>query len=174
MHPRDEIRRLLPADRQIAAGELIQLESALTLVRLDKGDRLLDPGEVCAVEGIVTKGCLRVYFTEPDGSERVLYFAPEGWYVTDIESLITGRPTTLGIDALEPTEVWVLDKATRPSLEARFPACDRILRAPRPHWLQFKSAWWAACERRPPSGTSISSDCGYRELEPKLRTTKLK
>jgi len=129
MHTLDEIRRLLPADLEIPAGELTQLESSLTLLRLEKGDHLLNPGEVCGLEGVVTRGCLRVYFTEPDGSERVIYFAPEGWYVTDIESLITGRPTALGIDALERTDVWVLDEASRQSADARFPAWNRILRA---------------------------------------------
>ena len=48
--------------------------------------------------------------------------------MTDIESFVTGRPTALSIDALEPTEVLVLDKASRPSLESEFPARDRILR----------------------------------------------
>jgi len=129
MHTLDEIRRLLPADLEIPAGELTQLESSLTLLRLEKADHLLNPGEVCGLEGVVTRGCLRVYFTEPDGSERVIYFAPEGWYVTDIESLIRGRPTALGIDALERTDVWVLDEASRQSADARFPAWNRILRA---------------------------------------------
>ena len=62
-------------------------------------------GRSSPIAGIVTSGCLRVYFTEPDGSDRVLYFTPEGWLVPNVEPLTGMASTGLRIDALEPTEI---------------------------------------------------------------------
>jgi CRP/FNR family cyclic AMP-dependent transcriptional regulator len=101
-------------------------ESTLTLRSLRKGERFLVPGEICAVIGIVTRGCLRVYFNEPAGIERVLYFAPEGWCVTDHESLASQRPGVVGIDALETTEVWVADRATFSKAPLTRPSRDGV------------------------------------------------
>jgi CRP-like cAMP-binding protein len=120
------LHNLLPEGLAIAEKDRIRIQSALSLRRMGRGDYLLAPGDVCALEGIVTRGCLRVYFTESDGTERVLYFAPEGWGVADIESLAFERPAELAIEALEPTDVWVMDKVGRASLQSELHGGDRI------------------------------------------------
>ena len=117
---------LLPDGVEIAEKDRVRIQSAFSLRRMCRGDHLLAPGDVCGVEGIVTKGCLRVYFTEPDGTERILYFAPEGWGVADIESLAFQRPAKLAIEALEPTDVWVMDKVARTSLQSELHGGDRM------------------------------------------------
>ncbi len=108
----------------------VHLAASLFSARhLDKGARLLAPGEPCTFGGLVIRGCLRVYFSESDGCERVLYFAPERWWVTDIESLLLEQPTSLGIDAVESTDLLVIDKSSRALLRSRVPVCDRIFGA---------------------------------------------
>lgn len=82
---------------------------ALIPARLKKGQRLSVRDHALATLGVVTMGCLRVYFTEPDGSDRVLYFAPEGWCIADHDGVLADRATPLSIDALELTDVWLLD-----------------------------------------------------------------
>jgi CRP-like cAMP-binding protein len=111
---------------RIAESDVTQLESVLTLRGLRKGDPLVVRGTL-PIAGIVAKGCLRVYFIESDGSDRVLYFAPEGWLVPYVESMVSTRSTTLRIDALEPTDVWIPQDATR-ALSLRLPDADRIWR----------------------------------------------
>src|SRR5262245_60163570 len=126
MEALEYLHHLLPEGITVAEQDLTRIQSALSLRRLSRGEYFLEPGDVCGLEGFVTKGCLRVYFTEADGTERVLYFAPEGWGVTDIESLAFQRPATLAIEALEPTEVWVMDKLGRSSLQSELLGGDRI------------------------------------------------
>jgi len=75
--------------------------------------------------GIVTTGCLRVYFTEADGSDRVLFFAPEGWCVADIDGLTGDRSMPLVIDALEATEVWLFDAWNR-TMRTGLTDCERV------------------------------------------------
>lgn len=103
-------------------------QSSLTLIHLGKGDRLLAPRASEPIRGLVTGGCLRSFFTESDGTERVLYFAPEGWCVGSISPTADDHPPLIAIDALERTDLWVVDRrADVPDGDQ--PACDRIWRA---------------------------------------------
>jgi CRP-like cAMP-binding protein len=113
----------------LADEELDRVASLLTVRRVEKGARLLTPGEICAFEGFVARGCLRVFFDEPDGSERVLYFAPEGWCATDIESFLLERPATLGIDALEATDLVLIERSNLGQLCTQVPGCQAVLRS---------------------------------------------
>src|SRR6266566_1195289 len=130
---RDPSRVSFSSEHLLACGllniELDRIASVVTVRRVEKGARLLTPGEICEFEGFVLRGCLRVFFTEPDGLERVLYFAPEGWCATDIESFLLQRPATLGIDALEATDLLLIDRSTLALLRTQVPGCERVLRS---------------------------------------------
>src|SRR5260370_38657012 len=65
-----------------------------TPVHLKKKSFYLQPGDVCKVVTYVNKGCLRTYFPSEDGKEHTLYFAIENWWIGDIESFHSGKPTT--------------------------------------------------------------------------------
>lgn len=97
-------------------------------MRLARGQQLTVGAHALAILGIVSTGCLRVYFTEADGSDRVLYFAPEGWCVADVGQHGGDRATPLVIDALEATEVWVFDGWGR-TMRAGLTDCERICRS---------------------------------------------
>ena len=75
-----------------------------------KKDFLLREGEVCKFEGFVTKGLFRVYHTDTNGFEQILYFAIENWWVTDIDSFTNEKPSQLFIEALEDSEVLLISK----------------------------------------------------------------
>ena len=112
----------------LSDSDLRRVASLLSLRHVAKGETLLSPGDVCGFEVLVLRGCLRVFFTESDGSERVLSFAPEGWWVTDIESFLWGQPSSLGVTAVEATDVLVIDKPAMAQLQTQVPGCVRILR----------------------------------------------
>ena len=95
---------------------------------LEKKASLLVAGEVCDFEGYVVKGCLRVYHTDESGADHVLYFAPEDWWVADVGSLISQTPAVLSMDALEPTEVLVIDSASKERLYGEVPKFERLFR----------------------------------------------
>jgi CRP-like cAMP-binding protein len=95
---------------------------------LEKKAPLLVAGEVCDFEGYVVNGCLRVYHTDESGADHVLHFAPEDWWVTDVGSLISQTPAVLSMDALEPTEVLLIDRASKERLYAEVPKFERVFR----------------------------------------------
>lgn len=75
-----------------------------------KGDFLLQEGEICKHSFFVEKGLLRMYTIDAKGKEHILQFAPEGWFMADHDSFYYSKPTQFYIQALEDTEVHLLDE----------------------------------------------------------------
>ncbi|HEX2617326.1 MAG TPA: Crp/Fnr family transcriptional regulator [Flavobacteriales bacterium] len=98
MHPRDLIA-LLP-NRQV-----------------EKGEVLLHQGDVASHAYIVVHGCLRSFVTDAQGKEHILQFSPEGWVAADLKSLVRQVPAVHSIDALEPTQVALMNDASTAELE---------------------------------------------------------
>jgi CRP-like cAMP-binding protein len=82
-----------------------------------KGTVLLSPGEHARYAYRVTKGCLRSYVTDATGKEHILQFAPEGWYISDMSSLVNNAKASVTIDAIEDSEFLVFDKTVLKSAE---------------------------------------------------------
>lgn len=77
----------------------------------EKGQVLLNKGDICKYVYYVKSGCLKSYVIDKSGKEHILQFAPENWFVSDIESLITGNPSNTFIEAIEQTEAELLPKS---------------------------------------------------------------
>lgn len=95
---------------------------------LRKRQYLLQEGDVCRYEFFVNSGCLRAYTIDDKGTEHVLQFAVEDWWIGDMHSFITQTPARLAIDALEDSEVFYLDKAAWDGLFQRVPRFERFFR----------------------------------------------
>ena len=70
MDARQELRKFLPSSLGVSDRDLSLILSSLTLRHLAKGDHFVNAGETSPIKGLVTSGCLRVYFTE-DVCQRV-------------------------------------------------------------------------------------------------------
>lgn len=97
-------------------GERQFIESRLTVRKLRKRQYLLQEGDVCKFAAFVEKGVLRAYTIDTDGTEHIMQFAPEGWFVSDLYSFISGEPATYNIDAIEDTEVVLISKPAHEEL----------------------------------------------------------
>lgn len=75
-----------------------------------KGSFLLRKGEVCLHNFFVEKGLLRFYSISEEGKERIVHFAPENWIVGDRGSIYFNEPSEFYIDAIEDSEVVLLDE----------------------------------------------------------------
>lgn len=89
---------------------------------------LLKDGEVCKNSSFVISGCLRGYTIDENGFEHVLNFAAAGWWIADMYSLITQKPGTLNIEALEETQVLLLSKSNQEKLYREVPQFERFFR----------------------------------------------
>jgi CRP-like cAMP-binding protein len=79
-----------------------------TIKSIKKGTILLRQGEICKFGCKVITGCLKSYVIDATGKEHIMQFAPEGWIITDMNSLYNNVPSDITIEAIENSEVhWI-------------------------------------------------------------------
>jgi CRP-like cAMP-binding protein len=96
--------------------------------KLRKKQYLLQQDDVCKYTAFVEKGVLRSYAIDDKGSEHIVQFALEGWWVSDIYSFLTSEPSIFNIDALEDSELLLLTKKTNEDMLQRIPKMERYFR----------------------------------------------
>lgn len=112
----------------LTPSEVELFKSRLKHRKLRKRYLLVQAGEVARAEHFVIKGCFRAFATDRDGNDHVIMFAIEDWWVSDFESLTTGRPATLSIEALEDSEVIYIEKPDLDSLMEEIPVLNKFFR----------------------------------------------
>ena len=75
---------------------------------IPKGTIILSQGEICKFGCKVIAGCLKSYVFDKSGKEFIVQFAPEGWIITDMNSLFNHVPSDITIEAIEDSEVYWL------------------------------------------------------------------
>jgi CRP-like cAMP-binding protein len=88
----------------------------------------LSEGQICGYEGFVLKGLFRVFHLDSNGVEQILYFAPEDWWIADIDSFYNQKPSDLFIEALEDSEVLLISQKNKYLAYERFPAIEKLFR----------------------------------------------
>jgi CRP-like cAMP-binding protein len=107
--------------------ELAAIKSVTTIKKLRKKQYLLQEGDVWSFHAFVTRGCLRTYTIDPKGLEHIIYFAIENWWTGDRESLLSGKPATFNIDAVEDSEVALINKSNFEQLCRNIPAFNTMV-----------------------------------------------
>lgn len=74
-----------------------------------KGKILQRTGDKSVKAFFVNKGLLRSYTIDENGKEHIFMFAPEDWLITDVELLSNHSEAMLYIDALEESEIEIID-----------------------------------------------------------------
>ncbi len=96
--------------------------------RVRRRQFVLQAGDVCKHVTFVTSGCLRAYTVDQNGEEHVIQFAIEDWWISDLQSFLSGKPASYTIDALEDSEVLMLDKENRDRILQAVPNLERYFR----------------------------------------------
>lgn len=89
---------------------------------------LLNSGQVCKHSYFVNSGILRSFNINDNIVEHVLSFACEGWWISDMYSLISQKPGNLFIEVLEDAEVVLLSKENQEQLYTEIPKLERFFR----------------------------------------------
>jgi len=113
---------------QISDEHLEEFCNAFTFQKIIKKEFLLKEGELCKFEGFVINGCFKVYHSDQKGTEQILYFAIEDWWITDVDSFTTLKPSQLNIQALENSEVLLISKADKEALYQKIPEIEKLFR----------------------------------------------
>jgi len=97
------------SDEQALEELLEEQSSTWRLIQVKKNDILSQPGISQQLSFFVEKGLLRYYSMDEKGREHILHFAPEGWFLSDRDSLF-GKKTNYFTEALEDSTLISLDK----------------------------------------------------------------
>jgi CRP-like cAMP-binding protein len=108
--------------------EKTYFSSLLQYKKVRQKNFLLNEGEVCLWSAFVTDGCLKGYTMDRNGFDHILSFAPPGWWIADMYSLISQKPGKMNIEAIEDSDVYLLSKKDQEQLYIKVPKFERFFR----------------------------------------------
>ncbi len=108
---RDVARELARRYSTMTHEELDVLESILVPMKFQKGEIFLKEGDVCKCIYWVVKGLVRQYYFK-NGKELTEYMAAENTICMSIESLFKEEPSHQQMQAIEPTIIFAMPKAS--------------------------------------------------------------
>ncbi|MBC7887955.1 MAG: Crp/Fnr family transcriptional regulator [Ferruginibacter sp.] len=125
--------------------------------KLRKKQYILQEGDVCKYSIFVEKGLLRSYTISDKGNDQIVQFAPEGWWISDMYSFITGEPARYNIDALEDAELVLISNPGMEELRKQVPKFLEF------SFLQMRNAY-IAFERRLSYMVNLTTEEKYTKL----------
>lgn len=105
----------------ISEDQFEQVKNIFTPKTAQRGEILLRSGDACRQVYFVTSGCLRSYVIDDKGKEFVIQFAPENWWITDLNSFYSQESAMFFIDVIEHSEILAGEKDFQERLEAIHP-----------------------------------------------------
>lgn len=96
------------------ALEPSQTQSLLKITEsrmLSRGEFFIKAGEVPVQIGLVVKGLFRFFYIDPQGNDYTKHFATEGATIFSYTAQITGKASQFYIEALEDSEILVINCA---------------------------------------------------------------
>lgn len=100
----------------------------LTPKKVKKRGYLLREGQTCTSRYFITKGCLRLFYLDQKGNEQIIHFGIDNWWITEYDSLINKQPSKINIQAIEDSEVLVLEESDFENLVQKVPQVERLFR----------------------------------------------
>ena len=117
-------RAIVPLD----AEEKVLIVESFSSRFYRKKQYVLQENDVCQQMNFVVSGCLRMYKIDERGTEHIVQFASENYWLTDIASLYSETPAEFSIDAIEDTMVLQINRAKLYDLYTKAPKFNRIFR----------------------------------------------
>lgn len=125
----ERLRAYLEARATLTPEDIEFIRGLFAPRHLRKGDVLQRAGEPARHMAFVTKGCLRSYVIDDKGKVHILGFAPEDWWLTDSARFLDGGPGTLFIDAIEATDLMLIDAPSHQRMLDAVPGIAAAYRA---------------------------------------------
>ncbi len=109
-------------------SNILVLDKYLRCVSIKKNEFLVREGQVCRSMYFVEKGCLRMFFLNRKSTEQITQFAIENWWLSDYFSFMDKIPTDCYIQAIEKSEIVVIDGVLYDELLKEMPQLEKYFR----------------------------------------------
>lgn len=119
----------------------ILLSNHLELVKLNKKENLLEPGQVSRHLRFIAKGTMRSYYLDKNSQEHTLQLGIENWWINDLYSFLTEKPSRMYVQAIEASVVLQINNRSLEVLYEQIPGLSTFFR------LKIQAAYIALQER---------------------------
>lgn len=113
---------------KLTAEEGKVVQASFTHKKIQKRHLLMQVGDIFRYIAFVEKGILRSYLPGIKEEEHVIQFAPEGSWIPDSFNLVADEVSRYNIDALENSEVWLIDRESFQELLQAIPRLEKYFR----------------------------------------------
>jgi len=96
--------------------------------KYSRKELILRESEISHNFTFIVSGCVKSYLIDTKGEEHILTIAPSDWWITDINSFVSGTPGNLFLEALEPTTALLLSREKQELLLAKIPKFEKYFR----------------------------------------------
>ncbi|WP_426327414.1 Crp/Fnr family transcriptional regulator [Pedobacter sp. R-06] len=112
---------------ELSNDEMQLIESVCKVKKLRKKQFLFQEGDIWHYNAFICRGLVKTFSIAENGTEHIINFAPENYWTGDRESLTNGTPSRLNIDAIEPTELLLIDKTDFEKLCSQIPQLNQMV-----------------------------------------------
>jgi len=151
------LTRSLLAKASFSEDDLQKCRNHFVPKRIRKRQYVLQEGDVCIRAVFIERGSLCSYYIDDKGTQHVIQFAFEGWWIGDLYSFLTGEQSKMNIEALEDSDVLTIDRQEHFKLLNEVPKYETYYR------ILFQDAY-IALQRRVSSTIGLSAEAKYQRL----------
>lgn len=112
----------------LSESEKERLCSSLEYKKFRRRQYLLQEGQLCNHDYFVISGCMRQYEVSANGRENTVQFAFENWWISDWNSMLYSQPSVYNIEAMENSEVLMIEKNELEKLYVEIPPLESYFR----------------------------------------------
>ena len=100
--------------------------SAFKYLKVKRNEQILKQGEVCKQVYFIASGCLQVYVYDKEFNETTRDLVIEDNWCSELISFGTGSPATENIRAVEPCELYAIDRQAFQTMMETVPQFDKV------------------------------------------------
>jgi len=117
----NELRKYFESRFDFNDNDFEFIKSLFISRKIKKGEFLQHAGDIPKYAAFIEKGCLRMYVIDDKSREHIVQFAPETWWLNDSASLMNKIPSKYYIDAIEDSELLLVEPSGHQKLAENFP-----------------------------------------------------
>lgn len=107
-------------------NNLDKVLSAFKQITTKRNEQVLRQGDVCKYVYFIAKGCLQIYVYDKDLNETTRDIIIEDNWCSELLSFGSGKPATENIRAVEPCELFAIEKHSFQIMMETVPQFDKV------------------------------------------------
>jgi CRP-like cAMP-binding protein len=100
--------------------------SSFKHITAKRNEQILQQGEICRYVYFIAKGCLQVYVYDNDFNETTRDLVTEDNWCSELQSFGSGNPAIENIRAVEPCELFAIDRKAFQTMMETVPQFDKM------------------------------------------------